>query len=237
MSKLFLDLVSKLKTNFQIQDTKENPEDWPESWKRKEYKIYPRFPQIPLNPGQKDIVFSFKKLLSSRTSKLSPNTSELTFEKLSDIIYFSFGQIKETEKRFYPSAGGRYSQEIYIIVRSDILGLNSGVYHFNILENCLERMWDFNIKDRIYYDNSLTDNAKVMIVVSSIFDRSVRKYGDLALKFIYIETGAILQNMQLLATGHNISSCIKSHNDVALEEMLEIDNTTELITGLITFNF
>jgi len=218
--------------------------NWPKEWVDIYYKKYPRFLQIKLSlESDLDFEVNIKKVLLNRESHKMIGKGTLSLESLSEIIYFSCGMKKyyrvdllDRINRYYPSGGRRYPIEVYIVVRQEVHGLKKGVYHFNVLENTFEYLWQVDEVSK-FTPYKKKDGAKVMIVLTSVIGRNAVKYGDLSYKFSYIETGLILQNLTLMATSYEISNSIVNHDDYMLEELLDIDGETEFVTGQIALDF
>jgi SagB-type dehydrogenase family enzyme len=212
---------------------------WPDSWKNVEYKEYTRFPKIKLpNPVSKDI--SNEILLKRRSCRdFSENkNNSITLQDLSDIIYYSCGEVfkgrefKDT-KRIHSSAGARYPLEIYVLNFKEG-ELEKKCYHYNVKNHELEDLWGINLNNKKdinkYFAYEWSQNADCAIVITAIPNRSVRKYGERGYKYIYLEAGAVLQNMQNNAFVRGVGSVIMGGtNEKEIESLLDLDGTKETV--------
>lgn len=211
--------------------------DWPEDWKSVSYKTYKRYEGIPLSEasfGKCDLL----DIIHKRNSNINQGSEVIDFDKLSYIIYNSVGKKKDVDHRMYPSGGGRYPLELYVFVMEDLVGLANGIYHYNVLDNALERIFD--LEDGFMQFTKETNDkikSKVFLVFSSFSERTDSKYKSFSLKFSYIENGAAGQNVQLLATSLNINSSWLNHNDEPISKILDIDPDTEFISGVLALDF
>jgi SagB-type dehydrogenase family enzyme len=209
------------------------PKDIPLEWRKIFYKSYPRLNAFPLSNPYLSEKISLKKSLLDRYSKREYTDKKVTLEELSAIFYFSSG-LKQSPRtklvnRFYPSAGGRYPLELYLISLNT--ELPKGLYHYNVKSHCLEdllRFKSFNTND--YFKFSWLQKAGGIIVISGIFKRTIIKYGDLGYRYVLFECGHMVQNIHLLASGLDIGSCaIGGFIDKKINKLLDIDGVSEAV--------
>lgn len=240
MDFVFRNYINKIKNSFGNLSLpfKDQGTDWPENWSTVEYKDYPRFKKIKLETDEKTVnEFKIADSLEMRNSLGERMTDEIDFKKLSNILYYSLGEKPNSKHRFYPSAGTRYPLEAYIFVNTSISGLEEGIYHYNISENALEFMWKNEFAGSAFSYVMEKNEAKVFIVLTSMIERSSRKYGEVAYKFSLIETGTVLQNLSLLCTSYRISSSVVNQDDFLFEKALDINTDIEFVTGFMSLAF
>ena len=117
------------------------------------YKTYPNAEKIMLKTEKYIKENDFTNCLLSRKSVRDFTGEEISIENLSDILYLSYSINKDNnmyfESRMVPSAGARYPLEIYIAVfKCD--KLESGIYHYNIISNCLEFIRKGDYRNKLY---------------------------------------------------------------------------------------
>lgn len=236
MKYIFEEYLKKVKNSFSSFSTEEDPSNWPSSWKEITYKNYKRFKNIPLK--KLDFEYNILEALKRRASNGFEVTDEITFSKLSTILNYSVCKKGTSIKRYYPSAGARYPLEFYVIVNTDMDEINKGVYHLNIKDNSLTYLWSNPLEgEEIFGMHREKNLGSIYIICTSVIQRSSVKYGELALKFSYIEAGTAFQNIALLATVFNIANSISNHDDVKLEKILDIDGETEFVVGAMSLGF
>ncbi|MEM4714245.1 MAG: SagB/ThcOx family dehydrogenase [Candidatus Nanoarchaeia archaeon] len=172
---------------------------------------------------------SFTKTLIHRRSRRKFSFRKLSINELSALLYFTAG-IKEDGSRFYPSGGGRYPLELYLI--SLETELKKGLYHYYPPNHVLEKL--IEIKELNFeniftpYNQTWVKNAAIIFLVTAIFNRSAIKYGERAYRLILIEAGHIGQNFYLVSEALGLNCCaIAGINDVYIEKMLDIDGVKE----------
>jgi SagB-type dehydrogenase family enzyme len=189
-----------------------SPEDWPEEWKRVFYKVYPRFPAVDLNSSVEKSG-ELESLIASRRTTREFSNEPLDFEVVSSLIFHSAGISTPKEfgfdqaKRMYPSAGARYPIELYL-VSNNIIGLERGIYHYDVKNNMIEFLLKKNLKNyMVAATNSNMGMVPAIIILSGVISRTEVKYGVNAYRFALLEAGHIGQNISLLSEKLNLGSC------------------------------
>ena len=198
------------------------------------YKAYARFDEIMLpKPHLKPI--SLKTVLEKRESCREFGAKPMSLNDLSTLLKYSLGindihaNSKKHGYRFYPSAGARFPVEAYIIVRN-VKGLESGVYHYYILNHSAEKLPEMKkIEPNDFFVHEWTKHAQCFIILTSIFERTVYKYGDLGYRFILEEAGFIGQNIYLVSESLGVGCSAISYYGDNLEKLLDIDGRNESV--------
>ena len=140
---------------------------------------------------------ALNELLSKRRSKRSFESSELTLEQLSQMLWAAQG-ITDREKGFRtaPSAGALYPLETYVL-REHIL------QHYIPASHSLERTSrdiDAGELASAASGQAFIAKAPVIFVITGDFRKTESKYGDRAERFVCMEAGHAAQNLLLQAT-------------------------------------
>jgi len=212
---------------------------WPLEWKTIYYKAYPRMDQILL-PKPISRKFDLYDSLLQRESTRDFSKVKVNFQDCADLLYYSAGIkgiLKKdlSEKRMYPSAGGRYPLEVYIF-SLNTEGLKEGAYHYHLKTHSLEEILLGPIYDKTIqqFQQSWIRTTGLLIVVTAIFDRSEMKYGDRSYRHIMTEYGHMAQNLYLVGNSLGLGMCsIGGFCDDGLNEILDIDGVTESVIGAI----
>jgi len=216
-----------------------SPSKWPEGWKRIYYKSYPRLNNIKLLLPT-DLNYNLFEALIKRQSIREFTKEKLSFQNLSNILYYSAGlkpeDIKnEKAKRFYPSAGGRYPLEIYPFI-FNVSDLDNGIYHYHLKTHSLEVLLENPIikKTLVNFEQSWIRKASVLLVVTAVFGRTENKYGIRGYRHVLTEYGHLAQNVYLTSGAMNIACCsIGGFNDDGLNKLLDVDFVDESVVGVI----
>jgi SagB-type dehydrogenase family enzyme len=131
-----------------------------------------------------------------------------------------------------PSAGGLYPLELYAATR-DVDGVADGIYHYSILYHRLEQVRPGPVVQEIgtyllgqYY----LQNANLVLFLSAVFARTLKKYGPRGYRYILLEAGHCAQNLCLLAAERGLATlCLGGFQDTKLNRLLGLDGTTEAV--------
>lgn len=174
--------------------------------------------------------------LASRSSYRNFSRKPVTLDQLSELLYISAGLLKintkdiDLSKRAYPSAGAKYPLEIYPLVLVDS-SIKKGLYHYNVLENSLETLIhplkSLDIKN-IWMSQEYFKKASVIIIITSIFERTTKKYGNRGIGYSLIEAGHLGQNIYLMAQKLKIGcSAIGELREKEIIKLLDINPDEE----------
>ncbi len=132
-------------------------------------------------------------------------------------------------RRMYPSAGAQYPLEAYIAVL-DCSGLGQGIYHYNVRRNCLEVLSSVSARDDLVHATGETwaGKASVAIVLTAVFNRTQRKYGERGYRYILMEAGHAMQNICLVAEALDLGVCpCGGFVDSEINGLLELNESVE----------
>lgn len=205
----------------------------PFNWVKIFFKAYPRMNRVkldfPVDDGE------FCNLLNSRQSVRDFENSPISIDSLNKILFYSLG-IKnlgepwENTKRFYPSAGGRYPIEAYIL-NNNIKELDKGLYHYNVKENSLEQLLSKNLsfESSQIFDEAYKNNPS-FIILNGVLSRTEVKYGANSYRFALLEAGHIGQNISLLAEKEKLGCCaLGGFDNNKLSKLIDITQEDEIL--------
>jgi SagB-type dehydrogenase family enzyme len=145
--------------------------------------------------------------------------------------------------RTAPSGGGLYPIDLYLAaLRID--QLESALYRYAPRFDRLVRTGDgddvdavvraFAVPEEII---ALSQAAAIVLLVARPW-RSMRKYGDRGLRFVFIEAGAIAENIHLatVALGYGSVDCASVHED-EIHDALGIDGGDEALIHAIVLGY
>lgn len=210
----------------------------PESWKRIVCKRYDLFKPIPL---QQSGGFLFKEILSKRRSSVGYILENvLTLEKLSSILHCGYGlqggskEEKREAHRTVPSGGQRYPLEVYIFLFKQIDSCLPGIYHYGVMNHVLEPiiLAPFSRKDILSFvpEQEWLQDTNAMICLTSVFRRTVEKYGSRGYRYILLEAGHVAQNMLLAGAENNVNLIpLGAIEEAAIERSLGLSSGEEKV--------
>lgn len=201
------------------------------------FKNYTRLDYIEM--ARPKAAFSqLQKLLVSRSSYRGFSKKPVTLKHLSQILYFSAGLVRflqqnlESSRRPYPSAGAKYPLEVYPLVLVNSDNLKRGLYHYNVIEHSFEILLSSlradDLKD-IWMSQKWFRKASIILIITSVFERTTEKYGQRGIGFSLIEAGHLGQNIYLVAQKLGIGcSAIGEFREEAIVKLLDINPNEEL---------
>ncbi len=128
--------------------------------------------------------------------------------------------------RSCPSAGGLYPCELYVAAFG-IQDLEPGLYHYSPSEFCLTKLREGNETlarlRRGRPDLHFLETVPAAILVSTIFWRSAWKYRDRGYRFSLLDSGHLVENLRLAATGLGMAPMVRLRvNDAAVRELIGV---------------
>jgi SagB-type dehydrogenase family enzyme len=201
-------------------------------------KRHPHRPVVHL-PAPALPAASLAEAIEARRSAQVFADDPLAFDTLSTVLYAAYG-VKEPyiegdppprpPRRTVPSGGALYPLEIYVLAWN-VRRLHRGLYHFDPIRHVLERLRAGDLEREvraamIYAEPALTCGA--LLVVSAMFWRSRFKYGLRGYRFVLLEAGHVVQNVQLAAAALGLGSLpMGGYFDRSLDEVLDVDGVNE----------
>lgn len=170
---------------------------------------------IELRRPSKKIKRYLSDVLEERHSSRFFANSYMKLEDFSAIMHYAFGIGKRkvnydgiiTTTRHYPSGGGLYPIDIYVLVNK-VHSIESSLYKYQPYSHTLyPQKCDFHIERFLEYGNFDYDNYSFLILYKYDINKSYLKYGELSLLITLVELGSMAYNFDLVATSLNYSSC------------------------------
>lgn len=218
-----------------------DPKHWPSSWKKIYAKNYFRLASIQLPKKLPVLEPSLGKILLARKSERSFNNDYLCLSDLGTLLFYSAG-VKPDGKnwdestRFYPSAGGRYPLELYLIANK-ISELKNGLYHYSPKLHALETLLiqkDISSLIAKLVGQKWVSNSQAVLIITAVKGRTQVKYGDRGYRHILIEAGHLGQNIYLVAKALKMKCCaIGGFIDEEVNRLLDIDDESEITVYII----
>ena len=196
------------------------------------YKEYPGAKKIKL-PRPSFAGAPVETVIRERKSVRSFSDRTVSLEHLAQLLLSADGlthNLGSYALRAAPSGGALYPVELYVIV-TNIEQLDMGLYHLQVADSSRElvKAGHFNRQiHRAANEQSAVGSSPLTVILTSRFDRSTRKYADRGYRYIYMEAGAICENVYLQAGSLGMGTvAVGAFNDRWLNELLEIDGVKE----------
>lgn len=202
-------------------------------------------------PAPMELDATLTDMLARRiTSRRERIGGEISARALSSLLYHSAYAERSSSLeampdltqffRPYPSAGALYPCEIYLVINA-VSGVPAGVFRYDAIKHGLVQTpaGRSPASDETGFcavESGPADRRApaCAVVVTSVFERSTRKYGLRGYRLALIEAGHILQNLSLVATSLGLRSQVSaSFYETELEDLIGVDGVSEAV--LATF--
>lgn len=195
-----------------------------------ELRYLPEAPFLELPKAPHDNPLS--ELLERRSSVRSFENKVMPLIWLAQLLDAGCGLngLRQVDGQFYearnsPSAGGLYPMEMFVSTQA-VEGLAAGLYHYEPRGHGLHRVSDAVPTDFLepLLQQDYFVNANALFVLTSVFMRSMSKYGARGYRFALLEAGHQAENISLMAVQLGLGSlCIGGFHDLSLNTLLGID--------------
>ena len=149
----------------------------------------------PDKTGETSIEEAFLERRSVREYK----DQALSLKDISQILWSAQGITAPWGGRTAPSAGALYPLEVYLIVRK-AEDLKPAVYHYLPKEHKLRNILEGDISDKLTQaalEQTFIKEAPVNLVITAVFSRTTKKYGERGIRYVHMEAGHAAQNVYL----------------------------------------
>ena len=169
---------------------------------------------------------SIEEALFKRRSIREYKDEPLELKEISQILWASQG-ITEPERggRTAPSAGALYPLEVYVVVRK-AEGLEPGVYHYVPKEHKLEKILEGDLSAqlaRAALGQVSVKEAAVNMVISAVYGRTTKKYGERGVRYAHLEAGHAAQNVYLQAESLDLGTVtVGAFSDEEVKNLLHL---------------
>lgn len=177
------------------------PPDWEVNWKDAPlpYKLYRDLPEIPLSA---EVPLSIKK----RENNLNPS-----LEELGHFLWYVYGltqfsqsplmddtqgknvSFTQSLRRFVPSGGAMYPNEVYVYVKLD--DIPEGIYHYDVAHHRLillrEGTYDFYLTRTLANSLPISD-CFCTIFISTVFWKNFYKYNNFSYRLQGLDAGVLI---------------------------------------------
>jgi SagB-type dehydrogenase family enzyme len=196
------------------------------------YKTCPESPKVILPPPADDSV-TVGVAITARESVRAFSDQPVTLSELSRILISATGLTQPWNTRAHratASAGALYPIELYIVV-AKVESLETGLYHFQVEDTSLAPVKPGDFSSDIHEacgGQDAVGSSPITVVIAARFERVTQKYADRGYRYVYMESGAVSQNIYLQATALGMGTVVVgSFNDDAVNELLGIDGHEE----------
>lgn len=183
---------------------------------------------MPVYEGKLSVEAALKRRRSVREYSDSP----LTVEEVSQLLWAAQGITGSYGMRTAPSAGALYPLEIYLVA-GKVKGLAPGIYRYVNKKHALLKVADGDFRKKLSaaaLGQECVRDGATSIVISGVYERTAKKYGERASQYVHIEVGGVAENIYLQAQALNLGTVfVGAFRDKLLKALLKMtDRETPL---------
>ncbi|MFY4776538.1 SagB family peptide dehydrogenase [Metabacillus sp. RGM 3146] len=234
--------LEKFLHNLHLDTDQAAPPDWEPDWEDAPlpYKLYRGLPSFSFSA---DVPLSLQK----QTQLAVPDV-----KRMGDFLWYTYGlsavsqilysfdeseqtEIHQTLRRYVPSGGGLYPNELYLYLK--LKELPAGVYHYDTAHHRLILLREGNYDS--YLSGCLGDRFDLSssfgtAIVSTMFWKNFFKYNEFSYRLQGLDAGVLLGQMQETAESFGFSAAV-THQfmDRAVNHLLGLNVKEETVYAVI----
>jgi SagB-type dehydrogenase family enzyme len=170
------------------------------------------------SPAQKGKM-SLEEALKKRESVRSFSSDPLTKEDLSQLLWAVQGITRNWGARTAPSAGALFPLEIYVV-------LKEGFFRYSPKGHNLVRIMQQDLRNTLSkaaLSQNCIGEAPAVFVIAAVYERTSRKYGNRAERYVKMEAGHAGQNLLLQAVSLGLGAVpVGAFQDEQVQQALHL---------------
>ncbi len=180
---------------------------------------------ITLPTPQRDGPHSLENAIAERRSVREFRNEPIDLKDIAQLLWAGQGVTEVGGKRTAPSAGALYPLEVHCVARN-VTDLPAGVYRYipekHELKN-VERGDKITALAGASYGQTWIADSAAAIVISAVYARTERKYGERAARYVHLEAGHAAQNICLQAHALKLGTApVGAFNDNSVREVVKM---------------
>ncbi|MCM8765169.1 MAG: SagB/ThcOx family dehydrogenase [Candidatus Omnitrophica bacterium] len=168
---------------------------------------------------------SIEEALAKRRSVRNYKNQQLTMKELGQLLWAAQGITADWGGRTSPSAGATYPLKIYVAA-GNVENIKPGLYQYIPESHALEKIFVGDIRKELClasFGQKSIEKAPATIIIASDFSPTRKRYGERAVRYVYIEAGHVGQNIYLQAESLGLGTvAIGAFSDRQVKELLKI---------------
>lgn len=177
-----------------------------------------------------DGTVSLERTLQDRRSVRAFAARPLDLTTVGQLLWAAQGLTHPQGLRTAPSAGATFPLELYLVA-GEVDGLTAGLYHYRPDGHELVPVAAGDIRGELAaaaLGQSWLESAPVSVVVVAVPERTAQRYGQRATRYVAMEVGAVVQNIQLQGAALDLGSTfIGAFTDATVGRLLGLGRGEE----------
>ena len=175
---------------------------------------------------------SVESALAQRRSVRHYAAKPVELAAVSQLLWAAQGITDPRGHRTAPSAGALYPLEVYLVVGA-VSDLGPGVYHYDPRRHRLHPHITGDIRDSLSgaaLEQEWVPEAPVLLVLAAAHQRTARKYGERAERYVAMEVGHAAQNIYLQAVALDLGTVmVGAFRDQQIKWVLRLPTELETL--------
>ncbi len=199
------------------------------------FKRYPKAEKVLLPRRWDGEESNLWQVLQSRRSQRLYSGGSITKEDLSLLLWASQGVTAQAGPyylRTAPSAGALYPIETYLAALG-VEEVEPGLLHFDVRGFQLELLFKGRLAEEITIASlgqRFLSKASVIFIWTAVVRRTMSKYGNRGVRYIFMDAGHLCQNLLLAAQALELAACpVAAFFDQDMNHILGVDGTEETV--------
>ena len=172
---------------------------------------------------------SVEQAIDNRRS-LRRYDGNLELADVSQLLWAAQGVTHPDGYRAAPSAGALYPLEVYLVV-GEVGGLSAGVYRYRPDKHDLIQLGTADLRKELAsaaHGQSFMQNAAAVLVITGVYERTRKKYGGRARRYVHMEAGHAVENVYLQAEARGLGTLVMgAFDDGRVQSVLALPENHE----------
>lgn len=153
---------------------------------------------------------SLEEVLLKRRSIREYRNEPLTLAEISQLLWAAQGTTQRDGLRTAPSAGALYPLELYVVI-GNAQDLAPGIYKYATGQHTLTQVISGDKRKELAaaaLEQSQVTEGAVSLVFSAVYERTMKRYRERAVRYVHMEVGHAAQNVYLEAAALNLGTVV-----------------------------
>jgi SagB-type dehydrogenase family enzyme len=170
---------------------------------------------------------SVEESLEKRRSRRSFSSKPVTLQEVSQLLWSAQGVTHPEGRRTAPSAGALYPLEAFLVA-GNVADLPAGVYRYRPQGHDLVQVKSGDLRPELSAaarGQEWVRRAPASIVLAGVIQRTAKKYGSRAERYVHMEVGAAAENVCLQAVAIDLATVlVGAFHDSAVKRLLGMES-------------
>jgi len=179
--------------------------------------------RVPLPPPRQEGEISVEEALRQRRSNREFGPGSLKLADVAQVLWAAQGITHSEGYRTAPSAGALYPLEVYLVA-GEVTDIEAGVYRYRPEQHELVLVRKGDLREYVAAAALRQDcivRAPAVLVITGVYQRTAKKYGDRARCYVQIEVGHAAQNVYLQCAAADLATVfVGAFTDSEVQQVL-----------------